>query len=870
VNKYVLSLLFLLFATAVLGQSKSKVNLISSSTTEGAVGPNGSRFFKVHNGVFKQDYSTLTSDSAYFYPDQNLVDAFSHVVINQGDTVHIYSDLLHYDGNTKLATLTNHVIMVDKDATLTTDNFTYNTATRIGIYMEGGKLVNKTNTLTSKNGYYFSFTRDAYFRYDVVCITPDAVIKTDTMRYNSGTRISYFYGPTIITGKDKDVLYTENGFYKTIPEQAFFGKRNLYIQKTKSLRGDSLFYDRLKGYGRAVNHVTFTDSEQRITLKGDMGEYFKANEQAVVTQNAYMIFVTEDSSAIKPSDKKLPADSLLKNNKKGAIESLTKKATSAGNGLLIDKKMTLKGITDSVTKKLPGVAQIITSNSKTIKSIADSLAKKLPNVPVTKAVKKPPVKNAATPAKFNSTTTPPPLKHTPVLVNNVPNTMPVVKRTPPPPPSVTPQIVYRFADTIRREEKPHPGIKRDSLFFAADTLKTQVMMFKDLKVLKQKQYDAAHRDTSIKEVKRTPSIVYKTAPKYIEPEPIPFAKDTSYLHTDYFGKPKPRVIKPAPKVVPKIVKAAPKLSPADSLKAQLKTDSIALRMPKPLSDTSHIRVIWGYNHSKLFKSDLQAKADSMFYSSSDSTIRMYVNPMIWTQASQLSGDTINLQMKNKKLDNLDMFPKAFIVNLDKKDSTFYNQAGGKRMHGIFKNSKLNSFVIIGNAETIYFKRDSVKNEVTDMVRTVSGKAYFDFDKGEISSNGFAGKYEGHGLPIGKVKDEDKILKGFIWKPKDRPISKAAILSGYYKKQLVKKPVVKTGTAIKKSGKPSPIKMDAAKLGKDTLTNNPSALKMGKDSIINKPVIGKDSLIKKPAIIKSGRDSLGKDTTRLKRSIILKQ
>jgi lipopolysaccharide export system protein LptA len=843
---------------AVLGQNKSKVNLISSSVMEAARGANGQQIIKVRNGVFKQDYSTLTSDSAYFYPDQNLVDAFSHVIINQGDTVHIYSDLLHYDGNTKVATLTNHVIMVDKDATLTTDNFTYNTATRIGTYIEGGKLVNKGNTLVSKNGYYFSFTKDAYFRYDVVCTTPDAVIKTDTMRYNSGTRINYFYGPTIMTGKDKDVLYTENGTYNTVTEQAAFGKRNLYINKTKSLRGDSLFYDRLKGYGRAVKHVTFNDSQDKMTLKGELGVYHKSNEEAWVTDNAYMIFVTEDSSAVKSADKKIAADSLLKNAKTSTVDSLTKKATAAINALPADKKLTLKGITDSVTKKQGDITKFINANSKTVKRLTDSLVKKLPaKATVTTAPKKPPVK-ATPPVK--KPVVPPPVNTT-MPQSNAPNTLPTVKRTPPPPPSVTPQIVYRFADTIRKEEKPKPGMRYDSLFFAADTLKTQVMTYKDFKILKQQQYDATHIDTSIKVVKRKPSIMYKVPPKYIEQEPIPFEKDTTYMKPGYFGKPKAAAPKPAPKVVLKPVVKAPviKLSPQDSLKAKNKADSIALRMPKALTDTSHIRIVRGYNHAKLFKSDLQAKADSMFYSTSDSTIRMYVNPMIWTQASQLSGDTINLQMKNKKLDNLDMYPAAFIVNLEKNDSTFYNQAGGKHMHGTFKNSKLNAFVITGNSETIYFKRDSVKNEVTDMSRTVSGKAFFNFDKGEISSNGFVGKYEGHGLPLSKVKEEDKILKGFIWKPKDRPVSKEAILSGYNKKPVVKKPVIKPGTATKKPGKPLPVKAGAVKLSKDTLSNSQPALKMGKDSLLNKP-----------ANLKSTKDSVAKDTvTQQRRSIILK-
>nr|WP_255670484.1 OstA-like protein [Mucilaginibacter sp. UR6-11] len=825
--------MFLLAAASVWGQSKSKVNLVSSSTMRAVPGPNGGRIIKVHNGVFKQDYSTLTSDSAYFYPDLNMVDAFSHVVINQGDTVHIYSDKLNYNGNTKIALLTDHVIMVDKDATLTTNNFTYNTATRIGTYVDGGKLVNKGNTLVSKNGYYFAFSRDAYFRYDVVCTTPDAVIKTDTMRYNSGTRITYFYGPTIITGKDKDNLYTENGTYNTITEQAFFGKRNLYTQQTKTLRGDSLFYDRLKGYGRATRHVTFNDSEQRITLKGDLGEYYKSNEEAVMTRNAYMIFVTEDSTAAKPAaDKKAATEpaALTKATRLLKVDSIAKQAPALKGDIKPgDKKLTLKGITDSITKKLPaGPRPTIPVKSSTIKSLTDSVNKKLPG-----------------------------LKNTPLS----PTQAQTVKKIIP-----TFTSVYKFADTVKDVPKARPNIHYDSLFLVGDTLATQVITYKQLKALKQQQYDASHRDTSIKIVKKAAPIVYTKAPKFIKLEPMQWPVDTSFIRREYFGKPAP----PKPAAPKKGDK--PKATAQDTLRRKKTADSLALLAPKGLSDTARIRIVRAYNHTKIFKSDLQAKADSMFYASSDSTIRMYVNPMIWTQASQLSGDTINLQMKNKKLDNLDMYPAAFIVNIEKKDSTFYNQFGGKRMHGTFKNGKLNSFAIIGNAETIYFKRDTVKNIVTDMSRTVSGKAYFNFENGELANNSFVEKYEARGMPIGKVKEDDKILKGFIWKPKDRPVSKESVLSSYHsKKAVAPKPPAKAGAAASKPGK-APLKKPAdLKAGKDT-SGKPANLKIHTDSLTRPGVINlkRDTLAKPPAIPKTGKDSVKKDTApAVRKSIILK-
>jgi lipopolysaccharide assembly outer membrane protein LptD (OstA) len=181
VRKYVLSVFLLLIAVAAMCQKKSVVNLIKSKESFG-VKINGKDLVKVYQGTFRQDFSTLTSDSAYFYVQENLVDAFGHVVINQGDTLNIYSDKLHYDGNTKIALLTDNVKMVDKDAVLTTNHLNYNTATRIGTYVDGGKLVNKDNTLLSKNGYYFANSHDSYFRYDVSLTTPDALIKTDTMR----------------------------------------------------------------------------------------------------------------------------------------------------------------------------------------------------------------------------------------------------------------------------------------------------------------------------------------------------------------------------------------------------------------------------------------------------------------------------------------------------------------------------------------------------------------------------------------------------------------------------------------------------------------------------------------------------------------
>ncbi|MDP9047452.1 MAG: hypothetical protein M3N14_04895, partial [Bacteroidota bacterium] len=74
-RKYAFILLLLLTGATAIAQKKSLVNLVSSRSSTG-IKRNGKDVVKVYQGTFKQDYSTLTSDSAYFYIADNAFDAF--------------------------------------------------------------------------------------------------------------------------------------------------------------------------------------------------------------------------------------------------------------------------------------------------------------------------------------------------------------------------------------------------------------------------------------------------------------------------------------------------------------------------------------------------------------------------------------------------------------------------------------------------------------------------------------------------------------------------------------------------------------------------------------------------------------------------
>lgn len=852
-----LTIVLLMITGLAFGQAqpkKSVIHLLSSERSEG-IKRDGRDIIKVYKGIFQQDYSKLMSDSAYFYPRENAFDAFGHVDINQGDTLNVYSDKLNYNGNTKIALLTDHVRLVDKDATLTTNYLTYNTATRQGTYTGGGKLVNKTNTLTSQNGYYYAFLHDSYFRYNVVLVTNDALIKTDTLRYNTTSRISYFYGPTNIygtTGKpgSRDTLYTENGLYNTVLEQAKFGKNNLYHQGTKSLKGDSLFYDKLKGYGRAVKNVTFSDTEQKMTLKGNLGTYYKADERTQVTENAYAVILTEekDTTSSDSAKSKIAADSVKAKAAVSASKTVAKKGSDTTNNkvnaatlkrLGLDKKTipaaTIK--TDSLTSKVP---------ASTLKQLGLD-KKNIPPVIKTDTINA--GKALATAGKLVPPNGLPPNVLPPADKNSKPKKG-KDKNAPAP-------IVV---DSTKL--KPVQKMKVDSIFMSADTLETRMMTYKDQKILEEQMRIAGKRDTSIK-VKKV--IKKPVNPKLLVPVTPAMTFERVDYHPKFFGNAKP----PAPKVKKPLTAAERKRFETDSIRRAHFVDSVTMSRPTVLNDTTRVRILVAYHNAKLFKSDLQAKSDSLFYSTSDSTIRCFVDPIIWTQGSQLSGDTVLLQLKNKKFDNLLMFPKAFIVNVDKKDSATYNQVGGKKMRGFFKDDKLERVFVDGNSEDIYFTKDSVTNKVTEMVRSIATRIRVNFkDKNEASNVTYLTKTEHHYTPITKVKDEDKTLKGFIWKPKERPASKDAVINAWKYRQAAAKAAAKNppakGAAAKgaaagkqATGKPADLKpTTAAKdstgkalpvtLKSDSTNAKPPVIRP--DTVINGHTVGKPDTLKRSGLL----------------------
>jgi lipopolysaccharide export system protein LptA len=283
-----IGLLLLLSHFFAQAQQVSKVEIVNADSFEfdEDLG-NGAKRLLGHV-QFKQDNVLMFADSAYYY-DNNALDAFGNIHINQGDSVHLYGDFLKYNGNTKAATVTGKVVTLkDKEMTLTSTQLDFNMQSNIGYYNKKGKIVTKENTLTSQNGYYYSNQKNLFFKKDVILVNPDYKMYCDSLRYNTVNETAFFNGPTNIIS-ESNKIYCENGWYNTKNDVAQFNKNAWLKSKEQKLHGDSLFYDSKNGYGRAIKNVEVLDSAQKLSIKGNYLEYFEMQEKSIVTDNAVMI-----------------------------------------------------------------------------------------------------------------------------------------------------------------------------------------------------------------------------------------------------------------------------------------------------------------------------------------------------------------------------------------------------------------------------------------------------------------------------------------------------------------------------------------------------------------------------------------------------
>ncbi|MBX2897123.1 MAG: Organic solvent tolerance protein OstA [Cyclobacteriaceae bacterium] len=291
-------LILFLVVSAQLSVAQRQVKLKKADNLFGAM-KDGERFDRViGNVIFIQNNTTIYCDSAHFFKKNNRVEAFGRVHITDGDSVDVVSRSLSYDGNKRIAYLRKNVVFTKKGiATLYTDFLDYDRLKGEARYFNGGRLVDSTNVLTSKKGYYDTRTNMASFKTEVTGKNPDYTMESDTLQYNSTTKIIYFRDNTTVTNKDGSTAVYKSGFYNTNLKASALNVGQMETAEYK-IKGDEYQIDDVRKFYRAKGRVVMTSKEENMLIFGDNSFYDKQKGISKVFGNAFVAKIGDDADTL--------------------------------------------------------------------------------------------------------------------------------------------------------------------------------------------------------------------------------------------------------------------------------------------------------------------------------------------------------------------------------------------------------------------------------------------------------------------------------------------------------------------------------------------------------------------------------------------
>ncbi|MEM6394930.1 MAG: OstA-like protein [Bacteroidota bacterium] len=195
----------------------------------------------------------------------------------------------------------------------------------------------------------------------------------------------------------------------------------------------------------------------------------------------------------------------------------------------------------------------------------------------------------------------------------------------------------------------------------------------------------------------------------------------------------------------------------DSTQAQLAVEDVP--------DTT--RTVLAYNRVRVFKSNLQAVSDSMSFSTADSILTLYDDPVMWQDTSQLLADTIDIYLRDQSLDKVHLKQKGLVVT--SLDLVFFNQIKGRDIFAFFESQALQRTEVDGNAEAIYYPVDS-ENAYLGLNETACSKMTFYFVAGGIRRFTCIGQPSGQLVPV-PIPNVQPELEGFKWVEEGRPLTR---------------------------------------------------------------------------------------------------
>jgi len=180
-----------------------------------------------------------------------------------------------------------------------------------------------------------------------------------------------------------------------------------------------------------------------------------------------------------------------------------------------------------------------------------------------------------------------------------------------------------------------------------------------------------------------------------------------------------------------------------------------------------------FQHARVFNTSVQARADSLFYSKSEGRMELFRQPMVWSDQSELKGDSITVLLNDSLVESVFIRENATVI-MEVDSGLYYNQLAGQQILGKFIAGDLRRTDISGSAITIFYPTDQEESDSTititrmGMNRIYASELRIYIDSGEVTGVTYFDKPDGVFYPIDQLPEKEKFIRNFSLKTDLRP------------------------------------------------------------------------------------------------------
>lgn len=695
------------------------------SDLSGPIAPGDSVIFLVGNFAAQHNGAVITCDSAVRYSDKHL-EFFGNVLINK-NTTYIYGDRAEYDRDLNEARVYSDLVkVVDGDATLYTYEFVFDTKNNVGQYGGGGVLTNRDSRLESVRGYYYGDTKELISVDRVEMRNDEYELKGDSVVYNMATDNAYFFERTNIWSRDGDYLYADRGEYRKA-DTLYIVTRNGYILTEKQeMWSDSLDFYRAEDHIVLRHDLQLDDTEHKVIAFGDYGEYWKTPGNAFLTRDPAVVSydLSQGDSLFMRSDSMF-LYTIFRADEQAAAARADSLARIAADTLSGAQPLMDAVPDDRATGEMTGsVSSRAAEGEVPVPTGADSLGQ----APAADSLGRTPAADslgyAAPPDSLAGADS---VRLTPEQQKE--QLRQAAAKAKAERKAAAAQARKEKLDQIAAERKARNAAKLDAQK-ERDEKRLQARRLKEESKMRARRLRAARKGK-----------------KYHLIDPAVIARLDSLLTRNVAEQ-------------DSVLQAAyDSLLLVQAVSAET-ADSIAAL-------DSMYRLVKGFRNVKIYRSDFQAVCDSMTAISTDSTIHLYIDPVLWNENNQITSDVMDIFTERQQIVRAEFIGSPMMVG--QLDSLHYNQVAGKTMTAYFRDNEIFRNDVNGNAQTIYYMQDGQPPVITMMNVIESGDISFYIEDKQVVQIIYRGNPVYNIYPMNKIPEtQEFFLRGFKWEGARRP------------------------------------------------------------------------------------------------------